>query len=105
MVSLVINTDGPVSSTECAYLRQKLVRVQEHSSFPVTLVQLGLSHSMTAGHNRAATATAVAIVDGRRLEAVGHASSMFAAIDMLETRLRQQLQTPTDTHAGDLVSP
>ena len=82
---------GTVTATECEYAQTKLGQLGELVAGPLLFARVVLTAHGDPARERPAFAKAEFDVNGRLVRAHMAAATMFEAIDLLESRLRQRL--------------
>ena len=90
--SVVVETRGEVSDAERAYAREKVSRVGAMVPGPVLYARVDLKAEANPSQERPAVAKAEVDVNGRLVRAHVASETMLAAIDLMESRLRQGLE-------------
>ena len=90
--TMMIHTSGPITSAERAYAQRKIADAQRFASAPVRCTKVELRAETNPSWERPALAKATVDVNGLIVRAHADATTMFAAIDALEARLRRRLK-------------
>lgn len=91
-VEVVVQSRGEVNAAERAYAQDKISRLSSTAPGPVLYARVDLTAHADPARERPAFAKAELDVNGRLVRAHVAAGTMFEAIDMLETRLRDRLE-------------
>lgn len=91
-VEVAVHTRGAVSRTERAYAQEKVAHLRRVAPGPVLFAKVDLTAEADPARERPAVAKAELDVNGRLVCARVAAGTMFAAVDLLEARLRQRLE-------------
>jgi len=92
VVDVVVQARGPVSPAERAYAHDKIGRVRGVAPGPVLFARVELVQHADPARERPAFAKAELDVNGRLVRGHVASATMFEAIDLLEARLRAQLE-------------
>ena len=90
--SLVVHGHGKVSSAAHSYAHQKILALTKLAPGPILYAKVDLIASANPAHEHPAQAKAEFDVNGQVVRAHAEASTMPAAIDELESRLRTRLE-------------
>jgi ribosomal subunit interface protein len=96
LVEPTVSAHGGVRDFERAYAREKVAHIARFAPGPVLNVHIRLRQEPDPARERPAVAEASLDVDGRPVRSHVAAATMREAIDLLETRLRRQLQHLAD---------
>ncbi len=92
---VVLQSRGDVSVGERGYAREKMSRIRELAPGPVLFTRVELMLEPDPARDRRASAKAEFDLSGSVVRARAAATTMFAAVDALEGRIRQQFERRT----------
>lgn len=94
---VTVHATGPVTRTERAYAASKITQLLRIAPGPVLFAKADLVVETDPARERPAIVKAELDVNGRLVRAHFAAATMFAAVDLVEARLRQRLERLADT--------
>jgi len=97
---VTVHTTGAVTSTERAYAARKVEHLLKVAPGPVLFAKVDLVAEADPARERPAIVKAEFDVNGRLVCAHVAAATMFAAVDLVEARLRQRLERLADAQTA-----
>ena len=97
---VTVHTTGPVTKAEREYASRKIAHVLRIAPGPVLFAKADLVSETAPARERPAIVKAELDVNGRLVRAHVAAATMFAAVDLVEARLRHRLERLADTGAA-----
>ena len=95
---IIIRTSGEISEAECDEAREKIGHLRALAGRPLLFVRVELRMEPDPARQRPAIAKATLDVGGRVVRAHVASTSIRDAIDLLQARLRQQLERVSHHH-------
>jgi ribosome-associated translation inhibitor RaiA len=97
---VAVHATGPVTKTERAYASRKIAQLLRIAPGPVLFAKADLVSETDPARERPAIVKAELDVNGRLVRAHVAAATMFAAVDLVEARLRHRLERLAETGAA-----
>ena len=103
--ALIVHAHGRVSPADHVYAHQKVTRVCRFAHAPVLSVRVDLETHANPSREQRASAKAELNINGEIVRAHADAQTTRAAIDLLEARLRRQIERNGDRQSAQHRRP